>query len=81
MWRSGFDLTRDFPDTISYWPKTVALSAVEDDYGLGRPEIFNTDQGSQFTARAFTGVLEGHGIRISMDGKGRFMDNIFVERL
>ena len=45
------------------------------------PEIFNTDQGSQYTGRAFTGVLEDHGIRISMDGKGRAMDNIMVERV
>jgi putative transposase len=45
------------------------------------PEIFNTDQGSQFTGNAFTGVLKKHGIRISMDGKGRCMDNIFIERL
>ena len=43
--------------------------------------IFNTDQGSQFTSEAFTGVLKEHGIRISMDGKGRWMDNVFVERL
>jgi putative transposase len=47
----------------------------------GRPEIFNTDQGSQFTSDYFTGTLKRHGIRISMDGKGRCMDNIFVERL
>jgi len=47
----------------------------------GRPEIFNTDQGSQFTSEDFTGVLKAHGIMISMDGKGRCMDNIFVERL
>lgn len=47
----------------------------------GRPEIFNTDQGSQFTSIDFTGVLAKAGVRISMDGKGRFMDNIFVERL
>ena len=45
------------------------------------PEIFNTDQGSQFTSEAFTGVLKSHDIRISMDGKGRALDNIFVERL
>jgi len=45
------------------------------------PEIFNTDQGSQFTGKAFTGVLKKHEIRISMDGKGRCMDNIFIERL
>jgi putative transposase len=47
----------------------------------GRPEIFNTDHGSQFTSTEFTGVLEQGGITISMDGKGRCMDNIFVERL
>ena len=47
----------------------------------GIPEIFNSDQGCQFTAEAFTGVLKGHGIDISMDGRGRALDNIFVERL
>jgi putative transposase len=47
----------------------------------GRPEIFNTDQGAQFTADAFTSVLKTHGIAISMDGKGRALDNVFVERL
>lgn len=49
--------------------------------GLGQPEIFNTDQGSQFTSDAFTGLLLKQGVQISMDGKGRWMDNIFVERL
>jgi len=47
----------------------------------GVPEIFNTDQGSQFTSTAFTDVLKQHGIKISMDGRGRALDNIFVERL
>ena len=47
----------------------------------GRPEIFNTDQGSQFTGHAFTGALADAGIRISMDGRGRWMDNVFIERL
>ncbi len=47
----------------------------------GAPEIFNTDQGSQFTSTAFTGVLKKHDITISMDGKGRWVDNVFVERL
>lgn len=47
----------------------------------GRPEIFNTDQGAQFTSAAFTGVLRREGIAISMDGRGRALDNIFVERL
>jgi len=48
---------------------------------FGKPEIFNTDQGSQFTSAAFTGVLASAGIRISMDGRGRWMDNVFIERL
>ena len=48
---------------------------------FGQPDIFNTDQGSQFTSAAFTGVLIAAGIRISMDGRGRWMDNVFIERL
>jgi len=48
---------------------------------FGRPEIFNTDQGSQFTSDDFTGVLSRHEVTISMDGKGRCMDNVFIERL
>ena len=48
---------------------------------FGRPEIFNTDQGSQFSAEAFTGVLLAREVKISMDGKGRCIDNVFVERL
>jgi putative transposase len=58
------------------------LEAVEEavrTYGL--PEIFNTDQGAQFTSQAFTGLLDQHQIRISMDGRGRVQDNIFIERL
>ena len=47
----------------------------------GQPEIFNTDQGSQFTSEAFTTRLRDQGIQISMDGKGRWVDNVFVERL
>ena len=46
-----------------------------------RPEIFNTDQGSQFTGAAFTGALMAASVRISMDGRGRWMDNVFIERL
>jgi putative transposase len=46
-----------------------------------RPEIFNSDQGSQFTTEKFTGELEAHGIAVSMDGRGRCLDNIFIERL
>src|ERR1700737_1600361 len=48
---------------------------------FGRPEIFNTDQGSQFTSPRFTSVLQQAGVRISMDGRGRWMDNVFIERL
>jgi putative transposase len=48
---------------------------------FGRPEIFNTDQGAQFTANAFTDVLKSHQVQISMDGRGRVQDNIFIERL
>ena len=58
------------------------LLAVEEALeGFGPPEIFNTDQGSQFTSRAFTGCLEAAGVRVSLDGRGRWMDNVFIERL
>jgi putative transposase len=58
------------------------LEALQDALELyGQPGIFNTDQGSQFTSLEFTGVLKNAGIRISMDGKGRWMDNVFIERL
>jgi putative transposase len=57
------------------------LEAVEDALQQGRPEIFNTDQGSQYTAAAFTTCLERAGVAISMDGRGRALDNVFVERL
>lgn len=57
------------------------IEALEDSLAISTPEIFNTDQGSQFTSRKFTSVLEGHGIAISMDGRGRALDNVFIERL
>jgi putative transposase len=57
------------------------LEALEEALGDGTPEIFNTDQGVQYTAEAFTGRLEAAGVRVSMDGRGRWMDNVFVERL
>jgi putative transposase len=58
------------------------IAAVEEAIAkYGRPEIFNTDQGAQFTSAAFTGLLHQHGIAISMDGQGCWRDNIFVERL
>ncbi|MER9002003.1 IS3 family transposase, partial [Mesorhizobium australicum] len=61
---------------------TFCLEAVEEALArYGKPEIFNTDQGSQFTSDAFTGLLATHEITISMDGKGAWRDNVFVERL
>jgi putative transposase len=61
---------------------SFCVSALEEALArYGRPEIFNTDQGSQFTSAAFTGALQAAGVRISMDGRGRWMDNVFVERL
>ena len=55
--------------------------ALEEALGKGQPEVFNTDQGSQFTSLEFTQILQEQGVKISMDGKGRYSDNIFVERL
>ncbi len=55
--------------------------ALEEALKKGSPEIFNTDQGSQFTSEAFTGLLQQYGVRISMDGKGSYNDNLFIERL
>jgi len=60
---------------------SFCIEALEEALLRGRPEIFNTDQGSQFTDDDFTAVLRAHGVAISMDGRGRFADNIFVERL
>lgn len=61
---------------------SFCLAALEDALArFGRPEIFNTDQGSQFTSAAFTGALTAAGIKVSMDGRGRWMDNVFIERL
>lgn len=70
-WRLSNTLTTDF--CIEALQEAIAR------YGV--PEIFNTDQGSQFTSAEFTGVLKENGIRISMDGKGCWRDNVFVERL
>ena len=61
------------PNQISTWKRRLLDEA--------KPEILNSDQGSQFTSAGFTGALEAAGIRISMDGRGRAFDNIFVERL
>jgi putative transposase len=65
--------------------KEIQISLSETSSGTiklyGIPDIFNTDQGSQYTSLSFTNVLKDHAIKISMDGKGRWMDNVFIERL
>ena len=60
---------------------SFCLDTLQEALEQDQPEIFNTDQGVQFTAHAFTSALDKAGIRISMDGRGRALDNIFVERL
>ena len=61
--------------------RLMGLEALEEALGGGTPEIFNTDQGVQYTAEGFTGRLEAAGVSVSMDGRGRWLDNVFVERL
>lgn len=78
-WASRRVLSWRLSNTLDPSFCTEALEQALSSYGA--PEIFNTDQGSQFTSEAFTGILNAQGIRISMDGKGRWMDNIFIERL
>jgi putative transposase len=60
---------------------SFCVEMLEEALGRGRPEVFNTDQGVQFTQEAFTGKLVASGVAVSMDGKGRCLDNVFVERL
>ncbi len=61
---------------------TFCIEALEEALlRFGTPEIFNTDQGSQFTSEAFTEILKARGVKISMDGRGRWLDNVFIERL
>ena len=60
---------------------SFCLDALEESLSPTKPEIFNSDQGVQFTSMAFTSVLESHDIAISMDGRGRVLDNVFIERL
>ena len=57
------------------------MEALEEAFSQGKPEIFNTDQGAQFTSREFTGALKAQDVAISMDGKGRAIDNVMIERL
>jgi len=77
-WHSRFVLSWRLSNTLD---GRFCLDALDAALKGGRPEIFNTDQGSQFTAKAFTGRLKEEGIAISMDGRGRALDNVFVERL
>jgi putative transposase len=77
-WFSRYVLSWEVSITLE---SDFCVSALKRALQLGRPEIFNTDQGSQFTSDAFTDVLRTADIRISMDGKGRAFDNIFIERL
>ena len=77
-WYSRYVLSWRLSNTLD---ADFCLEDLEEALSKGKPEIFNTDQGSQFTGEAFIGLLKKHGIRISMDGKGRYADNIFVERL
>lgn len=77
-WYSRYVLSWALSTTLDV---DFCLEALREALAIARPEIFNTDQGSQFASGAFTGVLEDAGVAISMDGKGRVFDNIFVERL
>lgn len=77
-WHSRYVLGWRLSNTMD---STFCLEAVEEAFSYGIPEIFNTDQGVQFTCEAFTSTLEALNIRISMDGKGRWLDNVFIERL
>jgi putative transposase len=77
-WYSRYVLAWELSNTMD---GLFCLTALETALASSQPEIFNTDQGVQFTAKVFTGRLEQAGIRISMDGRGRCLDNIFVERL
>jgi len=77
-WYSRYVLSWKLSNTLD---TGFCVEALEEALKKGKPEIFNTDQGSQFTGEAFTGLLKQHGIRISMDGKGSYNDNLFIERL
>src|SRR5690606_13270922 len=78
VWFCRFVLTWELSNTLD---GLFCLDALETALTIGHPDIFNSDQGVQFTATAFTARLERAAVRISMDGRGRAFDNIFVERL
>ena len=77
-WYSRYVLSWRLSNTLE---GGFCLEALDEALSRGRPEIFNTDQGSQFTSREYTGRLEGAGVAVSRDGRGRALDNVFVERL
>ena len=77
-WYSRYVLSWRLSNTLD---ADFCVETLEEALSKGRPEIFNTDQGAQFTSEAFTGLLESHGVRVSMDGKGSYNDNLFIERL
>ncbi len=78
VWYSRYVLAWEVSNTLD---TSFCISALERALRVGKPEIFNSDQASQFTSKEFTKVLLEQGISISMDGRGRAFDNIFVERL
>jgi len=77
-WFSRYVLSWRLSNTLE---GSFCVEALEAALRIATPEIFNSDQGSQFTSEDFTGILKGRGIAVSMDGRGRCLDNIFVERL
>ena len=77
-WYSRYVISWELSNTLD---SAFCLTALNKSLKLGKPEIFNTDQGTQFTCNAFTSCLEKANIIISMDGRGRALDNIFIERL
>jgi putative transposase len=77
-WRSRYVLGWQLSNTLD---GSFCVELLDEVLEKGKPEVFNTDQGCQFTAEAFTGRLETAGVAVSMDGKGRCLDNVFVERL
>lgn len=77
-WYSRYVLSWRLSNTLD---ADFCVEALQEALRKGKPEIFNTDQGAQFTSEAFTELMEQHGIRISMDGKGSYNDNLFIERL
>ena len=77
-WYSRYVLAWELSNSLD---ADFCLVALDRALGRGRPAIFNTDRGAQFTSREFTGRLESGGVRISMDGRGRALDNAFIERL